>query len=76
MKLIDGLLRQWQNHTCNHQWVRARWEDGSYGLRCARCMTAYAHTWNEVMGTPTAAAPVALRVVAAATVLTKLHRAA
>lgn len=76
MKLLEGLLRQWQNHTCNHQWVRARWDDGSYGLRCARCMTAYAHTWNEVLGASTAAAPVALKVVAATTSLTNLHRAA
>ncbi len=61
MKLVDGILSGWQRIVCHHRWVRARWEDGSYGLRCARCMTAYPRTWDDIVAgdaarTPTAAA--------------------
>lgn len=50
MRLVQNLLGDWQRWTCNHQWVRARWQDGSYGLRCSNCMKAYPHTWNEIIG--------------------------
>ncbi|MGH9487185.1 MAG: hypothetical protein ACRD04_06290 [Terriglobales bacterium] len=51
MSMMDGLLRACQQHTCKHHWVRARWENGTYGLRCARCMAAYVRTWEDVIGT-------------------------
>lgn len=54
MRLLENLLSDWQRLTCNHRWVRARWVDGSYGLRCAHCMKAYAHTWNEILAQPPA----------------------
>ncbi len=56
MRLVETLLSDWQRWTCNHAWVRARWEDGSYGLRCSRCMKAYPHTWDEIIA-PSARAP-------------------
>lgn len=52
MTLVLGLLNGLQRLTCHHQWVRARWRDGSYGLRCASCMKAYPHTWDEILATP------------------------
>ncbi|HVA62762.1 MAG TPA: hypothetical protein VNF74_03475 [Terriglobales bacterium] len=61
MKLVESLLGRW---VCSHRWVRARWQDGSYGLRCAQCMKAYPHTWNEIIagpGTPAPAAKAPLR---------------
>ncbi|MGH9475568.1 MAG: hypothetical protein ACRD1C_04475 [Terriglobales bacterium] len=56
MRMMEGLLRGWQQHTCGHRWVRARWDNGTYGLRCARCMVAYERTWEDVIGQPAAAA--------------------
>lgn len=52
MALLTSLLGEWQRWTCSHQWVRARWDDGSYGLRCALCMRPYARTWNEIIAQP------------------------
>ncbi|MGH9482461.1 MAG: hypothetical protein ACRD1L_10280 [Terriglobales bacterium] len=49
MKLVQGLLSEWQRLMCSHRWVRARWQDGSYGLRCAECMKAYPHTWEDLI---------------------------
>lgn len=71
MKLVEGVLRSWQQHTCGHRWVRARWEDGTYGLRCVRCMAAYEHTWEDIIGP--AATP---QADASTTPLLSLHRAA
>ncbi|HXE30650.1 MAG TPA: hypothetical protein VN515_02485 [Terriglobales bacterium] len=56
MKLVETLLSDWQRWTCSHRWVRARWDDGSYGLRCSLCMKPYRHTWDEIIGAPAAAA--------------------
>ena len=71
MALLTSLLGEWQRWTCSHQWVRARWEDGSYGLRCAQCMKPYARTWNEIISQPPlaslgapSAAPLAASLVA------------
>jgi len=52
MKLVETLLCDWQRWTCSHHWVRARWSDGSYGLRCSQCMKAYRHTWDEIIAGP------------------------
>ncbi|HVB40489.1 MAG TPA: hypothetical protein VNE83_06285 [Terriglobales bacterium] len=52
MALLASMLGEWQRWTCSHQWVRARWDDGSYGLRCAQCMKPYARTWNEIISQP------------------------
>lgn len=49
MNVVEHLLADWQQWTCKHHWVRARWEDGSYGMRCAQCMKPYSHTWNELV---------------------------
>ncbi|MGH9417189.1 MAG: hypothetical protein ACRD01_11225 [Terriglobales bacterium] len=49
MNILEHLLADWQRWTCAHQWVRARWEDGTYGLRCSRCMKPYSRTWNELV---------------------------
>lgn len=57
MALFEGMLRAWQRSICKHRWVRARWEDGSYGLRCAHCMQAYPKTWEDVIGRSGEAAP-------------------
>jgi hypothetical protein len=57
MALFEGVLRAWQRSTCHHRWLRARWADGTYGLRCARCMMAYPKTWEDVIGRATASAP-------------------
>jgi hypothetical protein len=38
--------------TCSHQYIRARFDDGSYGLRCMHCLKQYAHTWDEVVNQP------------------------
>ncbi|HUX68359.1 MAG TPA: hypothetical protein VMV31_12805 [Terriglobales bacterium] len=56
MKLVETLFGHW---VCNHRWVRARWQDGSYGLRCAQCMKAYPRTWNELIAAPEPAPPAA-----------------
>jgi hypothetical protein len=49
MVLLETLLSDWQRWTCGHRWVRARWADGSYGLRCAHCMKPYPRTWNDIL---------------------------
>lgn len=49
MKLVNGMVAGWQRLACRHQWVRARWEDGSYGYRCAACMRKYPRTWDEIV---------------------------
>ena len=71
----DGMLRAWQRSTCHHRWLRARWADGTYGLRCSRCMVAYPHTWEEVMGRPTVAPPPASESAAASTLSELSHTA-
>lgn len=43
------VLRWLTQLTCSHHWVRARWPDGSYGLRCSACMKPYPVTWNALM---------------------------
>ena len=54
MALMTTLWNDWRRWTCSHRWVRARWDDGTYGLRCALCMKPYRHTWDEIIGsTPT-----------------------
>ncbi|MGH9467554.1 MAG: hypothetical protein ACRD1Y_09380 [Terriglobales bacterium] len=68
MKVVNTILRQWQIRTCSHHWVRARWDDGTYGLRCSRCMAAYTHTWDDIIGQETAGS--------AASAISNLHRAA
>jgi hypothetical protein len=35
--------------TCSHHWVRARWEDGSYGLRCQYCFKRHPQTWDQLL---------------------------
>jgi hypothetical protein len=49
MKLVSGIVIGWQQLACHHHWVRARWEDGSYGFRCAQCMKPYPRTWNDIV---------------------------
>jgi hypothetical protein len=49
MKLMSGIVLGWQHLACHHRWVRARWEDGSYGFRCAQCMKPYPRTWNDIV---------------------------
>lgn len=49
--------------TCSHHWVRARWEDGSYGLRCEYCFKRHPQTWNQILAQP-ASPPAASRPVA------------
>ncbi len=44
--------------TCSHHWVRARWEDGSYGLRCEYCSKRHAQTWNQILAQPASPPPV------------------
>lgn len=61
MALMENLLSDWQRWTCSHHWVRARWDDGSYGLRCAHCMKPYHHTWNEIIAGPKAVGAVGSR---------------
>ncbi|MGH9393894.1 MAG: hypothetical protein ACRD1E_06965 [Terriglobales bacterium] len=43
--------------SCSHRWVRARWDDGTYGLRCAACMRPYRRSWDEPLAPAPAAAP-------------------
>lgn len=50
--LSRGVIGGVQRWACHHQWVRARWEDGSYGLRCSSCMKAYPTTWNDILAAP------------------------
>lgn len=38
--------------TCSHRWIRARWEDGSYGLRCQRCFKRHPRTWDQLLARP------------------------
>ncbi|MGH9505878.1 MAG: hypothetical protein ACRD13_03050 [Terriglobales bacterium] len=38
--------------TCSHHWVRARWEDGSYGLRCQYCLKRHPQTWDQILAQP------------------------
>lgn len=38
--------------TCSHHWVRARWEDGSYGLRCQYCLKRHPQTWEQILAQP------------------------
>jgi hypothetical protein len=52
MKILEILLTDWQRMTCNHRWLRARWQDGSYGLRCSQCMKRYHNTWNDIIAGP------------------------
>jgi len=54
MKLVNGLLNAWQRSTCSHRWIRARWGDGSYGMRCANCMKPYPRTWDDLIEGPRA----------------------
>ncbi|MGH9413988.1 MAG: hypothetical protein ACRD0Y_09645 [Terriglobales bacterium] len=56
--------------------MRARWDDGSYGLRCSRCMAAYAHTWEDVIEAPSAASTLAALPSPAPTAGGDLDRAA
>lgn len=37
---------------CKHQWIRARWDDGSYGLRCSQCMKPHKQTLTELIRQP------------------------
>lgn len=48
-KMPTKVIRWLTQLTCSHHWVRARWSDGSYGLRCSACMKPYAVTWNELL---------------------------
>ena len=45
--------------TCSHHWVRARWEDGSYGLRCQYCFKRHPQTWDQVLAQPDKPLPAA-----------------
>lgn len=53
--LSRGVIGGVQRWACHHQWVRARWEDGTYGLRCSSCMKAYPHTWDDILAAPVTA---------------------
>jgi hypothetical protein len=44
-----GVVGWFLQVTCTHKWIRARWPDGSYGLRCQLCMKAYRGTWNSLI---------------------------
>ncbi len=35
---------------CRHHYIRARFSNGDYGLRCQHCQRPYIHTWNEILG--------------------------
>ena len=50
--MVAGLLSGIAQWTCPHNWVRARFEDGHYGLRCQYCMKRHERTWNQVMAQP------------------------
>lgn len=52
MRLLDWLLNLWVRAWCSHHWVRTRWDDGSYGLRCEHCLKPYPVTWNDVLQQP------------------------
>lgn len=49
MNLLENFFNVWERMTCSHRWVRARWEDGTYGLRCAECMRPYRRTWDDLL---------------------------
>lgn len=49
MRFMEYLIRWWGQAFCGHHWVRARWDDGSYGMRCQYCLKPYAYTWNDVI---------------------------
>lgn len=38
-----------------HEWLRARFEDGSYGLRCAVCQKPYPVKLSALVGEPSIA---------------------
>lgn len=47
---VCGAIWRWYSQlTCSHRWVRARWDDGRYGLRCGACMKLYPMTWNDLL---------------------------
>ncbi|MGN6594114.1 MAG: hypothetical protein ACTHJX_14565 [Terriglobales bacterium] len=75
MAMFEGVLRAWQRSTCHHRWLRARWADGTYGLRCSRCMMAYPKTWEDVIGGTVAPQPPATTPTEPA-VLSELGRTA
>lgn len=52
MGFVELLLRWWSQLWCGHHWVRTRWDDGSYGLRCEHCLKPYPHTWNDLLQQP------------------------
>ena len=56
---VNSFLRWWGQHTCRHQFVRARFEDGGYGLRCMHCLRPYPTTWNDLVGSGRAPEPAA-----------------
>lgn len=49
MRFLDWLLNLWARAWCGHHFVRTRWDDGSYGLRCEFCLKPYPVTWNDVL---------------------------
>lgn len=56
-RLGGGLWRRFSQLTCSHEWIRARRDDGAYGLRCRSCMKVYPVTFNDLLdaGRPAAA---------------------
>ncbi len=51
-RAVRGLSEAWSwlaQRSCTHHWVRARWDDGTYGLRCQHCMKRHGQTWNQIM---------------------------
>lgn len=48
--VVGALLSHVAQWSCSHKWVRARWQDGSYGLRCQNCMKRYPRTWDQIIG--------------------------
>jgi hypothetical protein len=51
-KVVAIIFSRLAQLTCSHKWVRARFDDGSYGLRCQLCMKHYRHTWDGLMAQP------------------------
>jgi hypothetical protein len=51
-KVVAAILGFLAQLTCSHKWVRARFDDGSYGLRCHLCMKAYPRTWDALVAQP------------------------
>lgn len=49
---IQTLLRKVGELGCDHQWLRARWADGSYGLRCGRCCKKHPQTFTALIRQP------------------------